>query len=158
MATILSLISSYWRVGVLALVFFAGWYVNGWRWETEVESLKQGYAEAMAKAESDAREKQNEMAGQVAAIDQKYTKELNDARLEIERLSAAVDDGTASLRVNATCGGSSPEAGPGPGVGNAASARLSDSARRNYFVLRERIQTITAMLTACQEIVRKDRE
>ena len=41
-----------------------------------------------------------------------------------------------------------------PGVDDASSPRLTDTAQRDYFVLRERIETITNQLNGLQEYVR----
>ncbi|HBT4786827.1 TPA: lysis protein [Klebsiella variicola subsp. variicola] len=88
----------------------------------------------------------------VAALDAKYTKELADAKSKLEDLQRCVSSGKCGLRVNARCpkNGAS---GAG-GVGDASGPRLTDSAERDYFTLRERIVTITGQVRYLQDYIR----
>jgi len=71
----------------------------------------------------------------VAALDEKYTKELADAKATIDQLHDDVATGKRRLQLNATCANQST---PGTsGLDDAASARLTDAAQRDYFSLRE---------------------
>ncbi|EAA5227708.1 lysis protein [Salmonella enterica] len=91
----------------------------------------------------------------VAALDEKYTKELADAKAENDALRDDVAAGRRRLYVNATCPamptGKSTSAAR---VDNAARPRLTDAAQRDYFTLRERIETVTNQLNGLQEYVR----
>jgi prophage endopeptidase len=80
----------------------------------------------------------------VAALDAKYMGELADAKATIDQLEHDVASGKRRLQLNARC----PTSGaPGPGgMGDASSPRPTDSAERNYFTLRERIETVTAQV------------
>ncbi|WP_336295523.1 lysis protein [Cronobacter dublinensis] len=88
----------------------------------------------------------------VAALDAKYTQELADAQSTINQLERDVATGKRRLQLNATCatngatGTASVDDGTGP--------RLTDAAERDYFTLRERIETVTRQLTGLQEYVR----
>ncbi|KHS87082.1 lysis protein [Pectobacterium brasiliense] len=84
----------------------------------------------------------------VAALDAKYTGELSDAKSKLADLQRCVAAGKCGLRVNVVKQTTSTS-----GVDDAASARLTDSAERDYFTLRERIETITKQLTGIQEYV-----
>lgn len=86
----------------------------------------------------------------VAALDAKYTGELADAKSKLADLQRCVAAGKCGLRVNVT-----KQATATPGVDDATSARLTDTAERDYFTLRERIETITKQLTGLQEYVRE---
>ncbi|MFW5410769.1 lysis protein [Pectobacterium brasiliense] len=86
----------------------------------------------------------------VAALDEKYTRELIDAQADIEKLRGDVAAGRKRLRVNVV-----KQATATPGVDDAAGTRLTDSAQRDYFTLRERIETITKQLTGLQQYVRE---
>lgn len=77
----------------------------------------------------------------VAALDAKYTGELADAKETIERLHSDVIAGRKRLQLNANCPANG-TTGPG-GLGDATGPRLTDSAERDYFTLRERIVTVT---------------
>ena len=85
---------------------------------------------------------------EVAALDAKYTKELSDAQENINQLERDVANGRKRLRLNATCKNNSTSA---PGVDDAASARLTDAAQRDYFTLRERILVSGKQIAGLQE-------
>ncbi|EOI3517192.1 lysis protein [Cronobacter muytjensii] len=89
----------------------------------------------------------------VAALDAKYTKDLADAQKNIAQLERDVAAGRKRLQLSATC-----PANGAPGttrVDDGASPRLTDSAERDYFTLRERIETVTKQLTGLQAYVRE---
>lgn len=88
----------------------------------------------------------------VAALDAKYTGELADAKETIERLHSDVIAGRKRLQLNARCTANG-ATGTG-GVGDASGPRLTDSAERDYFTLRERISTITRQVSYLQEYIR----
>lgn len=88
----------------------------------------------------------------VAALDAKYTKELADAQKTISDLRRDVDSGAKRLRVAATCNNVR-EAAESPSVDDATGPRLTDSAQRDYFTLRERIETITRQVVGLQEYI-----
>ncbi|AMO49187.1 Endopeptidase from bacteriophage origin [Enterobacter sp. FY-07] len=89
----------------------------------------------------------------VAALDVKYTGELADAKAELETLRGDVAAGRKRLQVSATCPKSNAASAPSLDDGN--TARLTDAAERDYFTLRERIETITKQLTGLQAYVRE---
>lgn len=80
----------------------------------------------------------------VAALDAKYTKDLADAKKQLDDLQRCVRDGKCGLHVNARCPANG-TTGPS-GMGDASSPRLTDSAERDYFTLRERIVTVTKQI------------
>ncbi|HDL7960025.1 TPA: lysis protein [Yersinia enterocolitica] len=89
----------------------------------------------------------------VAAIDIKYTKELADAKSENERLRADIANGTKRLQLNAICTKPvSKTTGPAS-VPDDASARLTDSAERDYLSLRERIGIATSQINGLQDYI-----
>jgi prophage endopeptidase len=85
----------------------------------------------------------------VAALDAKYTGELADAKSKLADLQRCVAAGKCGLRVNVI-----KQTTATTGVDDATGTRLTDSAERDYFTLRERIETITKQLTGLQEYVR----
>ncbi|MBE4916256.1 lysis protein [Enterobacter cloacae complex sp. P6RS] len=88
----------------------------------------------------------------VAALDAKYTKELADAKSQLEDLQRCVSSGKCGLHVNARC----PANGTADtgGLGDATSPRLTDSAERDYFTLRERIITVTKQVGYLQDYIK----
>ena len=87
----------------------------------------------------------------VAALDAKYTGELADAKETIERLHSDVIAGRKRLQLNAKCPANG-ATGTGS-LGDATSPRLTDSAERDYFTLRERIVTVTKQVGYLQEYI-----
>lgn len=88
----------------------------------------------------------------VAALDAKYTKELADAKSQLDDLQRCVRDGKCGLRINAKCPANGATAAGG--MGDASGPRLTDSAERDYFTLRERIVTVTKQVGYLQDYIR----
>ncbi|MBY7248371.1 lysis protein [Enterobacter roggenkampii] len=88
-----------------------------------------------------------------AALDAKYTKELSDAKKQLDDLQRCVRDGKCGLHVNARC----PTNGTTStnGVGDASGPRLTDTAERDYFTLRERIVTVTKQVGYLQDYIKE---
>lgn len=88
-----------------------------------------------------------------AALDAKYTKELSDAKKQLDVLQRCVRDGKCGLHVNARC----PTNGTTStsGVGDASGPRLTDTAERDYFTLRERIVTVTKQVGYLQDYIKE---
>ncbi|WP_105668941.1 lysis protein [Cronobacter dublinensis] len=89
----------------------------------------------------------------VAALDEKYSGELADAQGKIDQLERDVAAGNKRLRLNATCGKKA--ATGATGLDDGTGPRLTDAAQRDYFTLRERIETVTSQLNGLQEYVRE---
>ncbi|MGG7808867.1 lysis protein [Klebsiella aerogenes] len=87
----------------------------------------------------------------VAALDAKYTGELADAKATIDQLERDVASGKRRLQLNAKCPAYG-AAGAG-GMGDASGPRLTDSAQRDYFTLRERIVTVTKQVDYLQDYI-----
>lgn len=87
----------------------------------------------------------------VAALDEKYTKELADAKATIDQLHDDVATGKRRLQLSATCQKQS--ATDTPGMDDAASARLTDAAQRDYFTLRERIEVARKQIAGLQQYI-----
>ena len=87
----------------------------------------------------------------VAALDAKYTQELADAKTQLDDLQRCVRDGKCGLRVNAKCPANG--ATSTGGMGDASGPRLTDSAERDYFTLRERIVTVTKQVGYLQDYI-----
>lgn len=92
---------------------------------------------------------QNGTQRAVAAIDEHRTQELNDAKNQIYVLQRAVDAGNLRLQLAATC----PTASTA-GMADATGPRLTDAAERDYFRLRERIETARSQIAGLQDYIR----
>lgn len=89
----------------------------------------------------------------VAALDAKYTKELANAKSQLEDLQRCVRDGKCGLHVNARCPANG--AANTGGMVDASGPRLTDSAERDYFTLRERIVTVTKQVGYLQDYIKE---
>lgn len=89
----------------------------------------------------------------VAALDEKYTKELADAKATIDQLHDDIATGKRRLQLNATC--TKKSATGTASLDDAASARLTDAAQRDYFTLRERIEVAGKQIAGLQQYVRE---
>jgi len=139
-------------IAVIACIIVSlGWAVNHYR-DNAIDYKKQRDTAvnetALAKATiTDMQTRQRD----VATLDAKYTQELADAQETINQLERDVATGKRRLQLNATCKGNTTGTS---GMDDASGPRLTDSAERDYFTLRQRIETITKQLTGLQEYVR----
>lgn len=139
-------------IAVIACIIVSlGWAVNHYR-DNAIDYKKQRDTAvneaALAKATiTDMQTRQRD----VATLDAKYTQELADAQETINQLEHDVATGKRRLQLNATCKSNSTGTS---GMDDATSPRLTDSAERDYFTLRQRIETVTRQLTGLQEYVR----
>nr|WP_245208571.1 lysis protein [Serratia fonticola] len=95
---------------------------------------------------------QSDLQIRANAIDTQRTKELNHAKSQIDDLERAVADGSRRLQLNATC--KSTTATTTGSMADATSARLTDSAERDYFTLRERIETARSQIAGLQDYIK----
>ena len=89
----------------------------------------------------------------VAALDAEYTGELQDAKATIDQLERDVASGKRRLQLSARCS-TNGTASTGR-LGDEPSPRLTNSAERDYFTLRERIVTVTKQVGYLQDYIRK---
>lgn len=132
-------------LAALAVVIAQAWYAS---------ELKGDLAKSQRdnKLLSQSLRVQSDMQSRANAIDTRRYKELKDAKNEIADLQRAVADGTKRLRLNANCGKTS--AASSGSVVDGGRARLTDAAERDYFTLRERIETARSQIVGLQDYVR----
>lgn len=139
-------------IAVIACIIVSlGWAVNHYR-DNAIDYKKQRDTAvneaALAKATiTDMQTRQRD----VSALDAKYTQELADAQETINQLERDVATGKRRLQLNATCKGNTTGSS---GMDDADSARLTDSAQRDYWRLRERIETSNKMILGLQEYIK----
>ncbi|WP_316371198.1 lysis protein [Enterobacter cloacae] len=139
-------------IAVIACIIVSlGWAVNHYR-DNAIEYKKQRdiavNEAALAKATiTDMQTRQRD----VSALDSKYSGELADAKSKLDDLQRCVADGKCGLRINAKC--PSNGATSSGGLGDASGPRLTDSAERDYFTLRERIVTVTKQVGYLQDYI-----
>ncbi|WP_417631435.1 lysis protein [Citrobacter freundii] len=138
---------------VVCIIVSLGWAVNHYRDNaTEYKKQRDEKTKALNLANATITDMTTRQRD-VAALDAKYTKDLADAKETIERLHSDVITGRKRLQLNANC-----SANGAPGTGgmvDASSPRLTDSAERDYFILRERIVTVTKQVGYLQDYIRE---
>ena len=120
-----------------------------------IKSLKENVTEIMVQSrlQQDEIEAMQLQRKRAAELDSRVTQELTNAKSEIKRLNADINSGTKRLQLNATCS-KLPKANSTGSDTDATSPRLSESAQRDYFNLRERINTATIMIHGLQDYIR----
>ncbi|EIX1192078.1 lysis protein [Salmonella enterica] len=137
---------------VFCIIVSLGWAVNHYRDNaTEYKKQRDEKTQALNMANATITDMTTRQRD-VAALDAKYTQDLADAKKQLDDLQRCVRDGKCGLRVNAKCP-SNGTTGSGS-LGDASGPRLTDSAQRDYFTLRERIVTVTKQVEYLQEYVR----
>ncbi|WP_415763922.1 lysis system i-spanin subunit Rz [Pseudomonas sp. CP4] len=94
-----------------------------------------------------------EMIAARDGIDRHRTKELTDARAQIDTLRLDVADGRRRLLFNATCSTNTPNATGAGGVADAGAAELAADARSDYFALRDQLALSKQMILGLQDYV-----
>lgn len=148
------LLRKYWlSLVVLVLTGALAFLVNRYR-ENAIEYKKQRdeKTQALSLANATITDMQARQRG-VAALDVKYAKELADAQENINQLEHDVAAGRKRLQISATCPAN--RATSATSVDDGTSPRLTEAAERDYFTLRERIETSGKMIGGLQEYIRQ---
>lgn len=136
---------------VVCIIVSLGWAVNHYHDNaTEYKKQRDEKTQALNLANATITDMTTRQRD-VAALDAKYTKDLADAKKQLDDLQRCVRDGKCGLRINAKCPANG-ATGPG-GMGDASGPRLTDSAERDYFTLRERIVTVTKQVGYLQDYI-----
>lgn len=145
-----------WRIiltGLLLAAFVAvGGLAGYYRYAAAEQLQRADTAERQFSQANHALDEIQRRQREIAALDDKYTRELNDAKTTIDRLQRDVAAGRKRLRVAATCPAASAAASR---LDDAAGARLNDAAERNYFTLRERIEIAKKQITGLQNYIKQ---
>ncbi|EKR9386022.1 TPA: lysis protein [Raoultella ornithinolytica] len=137
---------------VICLIVSLGWLANHYHDNaTKFKEQRDKATEQLNLANATITDMQTRQRD-VAALDEKYTGALADAKATIDQLELDVASGKRRLQLNATCSANG-ATGTG-GMGDASGPRLTDSAQRDYFTLRERIVTITGQVNYLQDYIR----
>lgn len=139
------MVKHYVVAGALIVGAAGGWHIADSNHKSYLLKVADRHEQAIAKAQ----EETNKAKREAQEIDAKYTRQLAAASAGIDRKRANPE----RVFVRATCP-DVPRKGNSTGVGAGTGARPTDSAVRNYFLLRERIERVTAQLGACQDLLR----
>lgn len=136
---------------VACIIVSLGWAVNHYRDNaTEYKKQRDEKTQALNLANATITDMTTRQRD-VAALDAKYTQDLADAKKQLDDLQRCIRDGKCGLRVNAKCPANG--ATSTGSMGDASGPRLTDSAQRDYFTLRERIVTVTKQVEYLQEYI-----
>ncbi|MEX6313297.1 lysis protein [Providencia manganoxydans] len=87
-------------------------------------------------------------------LDTKHTTELTNAKAEIDKLRIAAERNPERMYIRASCPKS--ETNPTSGVDHGTTARPTDSAIQNYWLLRQRIAESKQMILGLQDYIRTE--
>lgn len=141
-------------MSIAFLAFGAGWAVNGWRLGEQIAMEREAIARDAAAAATTAMNKAAYWQRVAGELDEQYTQDIRHAHAEIERLRDSVAAGRQRLQLRAECPARVPAEAGATGVDDAAGPRLTDAAERDYWRLRERIETATGQIDALQQYIR----
>lgn len=71
-------------LGTIVLIFGTGWKVNGWRLEARIADLQATHAQAYAKAQKAARDKENALTDDLAKIRRSKDAEIQNVRRSLD--------------------------------------------------------------------------
>lgn len=91
-------------VGIAGLIvgLTAGWFANGWRLNAQIEATAAEHAQALQRAEQEARSKEQEWQSTHNKLQAKYEKEKKNAESKIADLRRRVQSGTVRMSILAT--------------------------------------------------------
>ncbi|HDT4905069.1 TPA: lysis protein [Enterobacter ludwigii] len=149
-----ALIKRYWlQLLVVALIGVLAFFVNHYRDNAiTYKDQRDKATKKLSLATATIKDMQTRQRD-VAALDAKYTQDLADAKKQLDDLQRCVSSGKCGLHVNARCPANG--ATSASGVGDASGPRLTDSAERDYFTLRERIVTVTKQVGYLQDYIKE---
>lgn len=90
-------------IGIACLLvgLIAGWLANGWRLNEKIEATAAEHAQALQRAEQEARDKEQAWQSAQNELQAKYEQEKKDAESKITDLRRRVQSGTVRLSVPA---------------------------------------------------------
>ncbi|WP_426577630.1 lysis protein [Xenorhabdus stockiae] len=135
---------------LVALVIVSGLF---WFYYSEYQDKAEAYTSLKLQYDGQAIAIKQQQASieQLAKLDEIYREKLANAKTEIDRLHTASLAHPERVYIKAEC--PVPKATTTPGMDDATTARPTDSAIRNYWLLRERIATAEQMIRGLQDYV-----
>jgi prophage endopeptidase len=140
----------------LALLVGAGgaWYVQGLRWETDLQERDLATATAISANVDAVNQQLIASRAQTEDIRQTFIEYKAGKENETSALERAVADGTKRLRVKASCPAVRAD-GTVPGGAVSGTAELDPSVRSDYFLLKKGLDRQFAELQFCRSELRK---
>ncbi|EJD6501075.1 lysis protein [Providencia rettgeri] len=137
--------------GACAILAFWLWWVMGSYGDLkgDYSTLKDKFSEQVA-ITADYEKRINSLH----EIDTKHTMELKNAKAEIDQLRIAAERNPERVYIRASC--PKVETNSTSGLDDAIAARPTDSAVRNYWLLRNRIAESKQMILGLQDYIRTE--
>ncbi|MEQ5755352.1 lysis protein [Providencia rettgeri] len=143
---------------VRALLFIAVWVAiwGMWKQHERIGELNTKNAELLVELTEQVKinEDYQERVQSLHQLDTKHTQELANAKIEIDKLRIAAERNPERVYISASC--KKAEGITTSGMDDAATARPTDSAIRNYWLLRERIAESEQMIKGLQDYIRTE--
>lgn len=141
----------------LALLVGAGgaWYVQGLRWDSDVQERDLATAQAIHTNVNAVNQQLIASRAQTEAIRQTFIDYKAGKENETSALERAVADGTKRLSIRATCPAAVRTDGTVSGGTGGGTAELEPAARQTYFRLRREADRQYADLQFCRSELRK---
>ncbi|EHU0151582.1 lysis protein [Salmonella enterica subsp. enterica serovar Sandiego] len=137
---------------VVAIAFF-GAATDYWHSNYTMAEKARKEAVALADARQQTIDDMTQRQRQNAALDAKYTQELANAKAESEKLRADLASGRRRLQLHAVCMPATAGNTAATGATDAAAARLTPDAERDYQRLRTEARAITAQVEGLQQYI-----
>lgn len=148
------MIQGYGYVAAFLIGAAGAWYVQGLRWETDVQNRDLATAQAISVNVDAVNQQLIASRAQTEAIRQTFIEYKAGKENETSALERAVADGTKRLRVKARCPAVHAD-GTVPGGAVSGTAELAAEAGRAYLDLRRGLDRQFAELQFCRSELRK---
>ncbi|MBS0918376.1 lysis protein [Providencia rettgeri] len=143
---------------VRALLFVAAWMAiwGMWKQHERIGELNTKNAELLVELADQvkANEEYQERVQSLHKLDTKHTQELANAKSEIDKLRIAAERNPERVYIRASC--PKVETNSTSGLDDGATARPTDTAIQNYWLLRNRIAELTRMVLGLQDYIRTE--
>ncbi|EJI2429739.1 lysis protein [Salmonella enterica] len=140
-------------VFMVAAVAVLGFTADHWHSRFTRAEKARREAVALADARQQTIDDMTQRQRRNAALDAKYTQELADAKAESEKLRADLASGRRRLQLHAVCMPATAGHTATTGTTDAAAARLTPDAERNYQRLRTESKAVTAQVNGLQQYI-----
>lgn len=148
--------NSAYGYALVALIGAAGsWYVQGLRWETDVQNRDLATAQAISANVDAVNQQLIASRAQTEAIRATFIEYKAGKENETSALERAVADGTKRLRIKANCPAAVHTDGTVSSGTGGGQPELDASARFDYYALRRGIDRQYAELQFCRSELRK---
>ncbi|WP_272666137.1 MULTISPECIES: lysis protein [Providencia] len=137
--------------GACAILAFWLWWVMGSYGDLkgDYSTLKDKFNEQVAITDD-----YEKRINSLHELDTKHTAELTNAKAEIDQLRIAAERNPERVYIRASC--PKGEGSSTSGMDDGTTARPTDSAVRNYWLLRNRIAELTRMVLGLQDYIRTE--